>query len=168
MGWIRPIGLIRPICQTTGVNIVTPSEAPGVVAGDSIAVDSPYTGNGATTGTRLDLIFRIDPGPGNYTVKGDRTSALVNRDPVHPFFASYLANNGAFDPGVTALMPAPTTLPATVTPVLTTVPATPTARPAAAPVTASTVQPDSATPAASSTATRFIRAPRTASSWPSR
>src|SRR5262249_2852333 len=34
--------------------------------------------------------------PGNYTVKGDRTSALVNKDAVHPFFATYLANNGPF------------------------------------------------------------------------
>jgi len=82
--------------MNNGLNIVVPSEAPGVVAGDSIAVDSPYTGDGVTTGTRVDLIFRIDPGPGNYTVKGNRASALVNKDPAHPFFASYLANNGAF------------------------------------------------------------------------
>jgi hypothetical protein len=79
-----------------GLNIVAPSEAPGVVAGDSIVVSSPYTGNGVSTGTRLDLIFRIDPGPGNYTVKGDRTSTLVNKDPAHPFFAAYLADNGPF------------------------------------------------------------------------
>jgi hypothetical protein len=79
-----------------GLNIVAPAEAPGVVAGDSIVVSSPYTGDGVTTGTRLDLIFRIDPGPGNYVVKGNRGSALVNKDPAHPFFAAYLANNGPF------------------------------------------------------------------------
>jgi hypothetical protein len=45
---------------------------------------------------RIDLVFRIDPGPGNYAVKGNRASVLVNRDPAHPFFATYLANNGPF------------------------------------------------------------------------
>jgi hypothetical protein len=79
-----------------GLNIVAPAEAPGVVAGDSIVVTSPWNGDGITTGTRLDLVFRIDPGPGNYTVKGNRSSALVNKDPAHPFFAAYLANNGQF------------------------------------------------------------------------
>jgi hypothetical protein len=82
--------------MTTGLNIVVPQEAPGDVPGDSIAPNMPYLGNGVTTGTRLDLVFRIDPGPGNYTVKGDRTSPLVNKDPAHPFFAAYLANNGTF------------------------------------------------------------------------
>ena len=77
-------------------NIVTPTDDPGVVAGDSLVIVSPFTGDGVTTGTRLDLIFRIDPGPGNYTVKGNRASALVNKDPSHPFFATYLANNGPF------------------------------------------------------------------------
>jgi hypothetical protein len=66
------------------------------VNGDSLFVASPFTGNGTTTGVRLDLVFRIDPGPGNYTVKGNRGSALVNRDPAHPFFATYLANNGPY------------------------------------------------------------------------
>ena len=80
-----------------GLNIVNGSTDPtAVVPGDSIVVSSPYGGNGVTTGTRLDLIFRIDPGPGNYTVKGDRTSTLVNKDPAHPFFAAYLADNGPF------------------------------------------------------------------------
>jgi hypothetical protein len=82
--------------MNTGNNINTPTTDPGMVAGDSIAVSSPYTGNGTTTGTRVDLIFRIDPGPGNYVVKGNRGSALVNKDPAHPFFAAYLADNGPF------------------------------------------------------------------------
>ena len=51
---------------------------------------------GVATGTRVDLVFRIDPGPGNYVTKGNRASALVNRDPAHPFFATYLSNNGPF------------------------------------------------------------------------
>jgi hypothetical protein len=80
----------------TGLNIVAPQTAPGVVAGDSIAASAPYSGDGVNTGVRLDLVFRIDPGPGNYTIKGNRTSALVDRDPVHPFFATYLANNGPY------------------------------------------------------------------------
>ena len=80
----------------SGLNIVGPATDPGVVPGDSIVVGANYAGNGVTTGTRVDLVFRIDPGPGNYVVKGNRNSALVNRDPAHPFFATYLANNGAF------------------------------------------------------------------------
>ena len=80
----------------TGLNIVVPANAAGVVAGDSITAGAPYSGDGVNTGVRLDLVFRIDPGPGNYVVKGDRGSALVDRDPVHPFFATYLANNGPY------------------------------------------------------------------------
>lgn len=80
----------------TANRTVAPQDAPGVVAGDSIMVRSEYTGNGIATGTRVDLIFRIDWGPGSYTVKGNRSSALVNKDPAHPFAASYLANNGPF------------------------------------------------------------------------
>jgi hypothetical protein len=80
----------------TGLNIVAPATAPGVVPGDSILANAPYTGNGVSSGVRVDLVFRIDPGPGNYAIKGDRTSALVNTDPAHPFFATYLANNGPY------------------------------------------------------------------------
>jgi len=80
----------------TGLNIVAPANAPGVVAGDSILAEAPFTGDGVASGVRMDLVFRIDPGPGNYTVKGDRASALVNTDPAHPFFAAYLANNGPY------------------------------------------------------------------------
>ena len=80
----------------TALNIVAPATALGVVPGDTILANAPYTGDGIATGVRLDLVFRIDPGPGNYTVKGNRASALVNRDPAHPFFATYLANNGPY------------------------------------------------------------------------
>ena len=80
----------------SGLNIVAPATAPGVVAGDSILANSTYVGDGTTTGVRMDLVFRIDPGPGNYSVKGDRTSALVERDGAHPFWASYKASNGTY------------------------------------------------------------------------
>jgi hypothetical protein len=80
----------------TGLNIVAPANAPGVVAGDSILCNSPFVGDGITTGVRVDLIFRIDPGPGNYSVKGNRGSALVEKDVTHPFWATYKANNGPF------------------------------------------------------------------------
>ncbi len=80
----------------TSNNTIAPQGSVGLTAGDSLMVRSEYTGDGFATGTRVDLIFRIDPGPGNYTVKGNRASALVNKDATHPFFASYLANNGPF------------------------------------------------------------------------
>jgi len=80
----------------TGLNIVAPANAAGVVAGDSILCNSPFIGNGISSGVRVDLIFRIDPGPGNYSVKGDRSSALVEKDVLHPFWATYKANNGPF------------------------------------------------------------------------
>jgi hypothetical protein len=80
----------------SGLNIVAPANAPGVVPGDSITANAPFSGDGVTSGVRMDLVFRIDPGPGNYVVKGNRGSALVNKDPAHPFFATYLANNGPY------------------------------------------------------------------------
>ena len=80
----------------TGLNIVAPAQAVGVVAGDSILCNSPYVGDGISSGVRVDLIFRIDPGPGNYSIKGNRGSALVEKDVAHPFWATYRANNGTF------------------------------------------------------------------------
>ena len=82
--------------MTSALNIVVPLNDPGVVAGDSMVVIAPMWGDGITTGVRLDLVFRIDPGPGNYVVRGDPTSALFEKDPAHPFWASYMANNGLF------------------------------------------------------------------------
>jgi hypothetical protein len=49
----------------------------------------------------MDLVFRIDPGPGNYSIRGDRTSPLVEKDPAHPFWAAYQANSGVFGTGGT-------------------------------------------------------------------
>jgi hypothetical protein len=85
--------------MNTGLNIVAPANDPGVVAGDSLFIASPYIGDGITDGVRLDLVFRIDPGPGNYVIKGNRSSGLVNRDPAHPFFNQYLAARGTFGTG---------------------------------------------------------------------
>ncbi len=79
----------------SGLNTVFPANDPGVVPGDSMLAISEYVGTSAT-GVRLDLIFRIDWGPGSYTTKGNRATALVNKDPARPFAASYLANNGPF------------------------------------------------------------------------
>ena len=47
----------------------------------SSARSSPASSLIVTTGVRMVLVFRIDPGPGNYVTKGVRSSALVNRDP---------------------------------------------------------------------------------------
>jgi hypothetical protein len=82
----------------TGRNISTNSSFHGLlIAGDSLVARAAFAGgNGTTTGTRCDLVFRILPGPGSYSVPGDRTSPLVNRDPAHPFYATYLAANGPF------------------------------------------------------------------------
>ena len=41
-----------------------------LVAGDSMVVSAPGAG------VRLDLVFRVYPGPGNYVTSGDRTSGL--------------------------------------------------------------------------------------------
>jgi hypothetical protein len=82
--------------MVNGLNIVVPATSPGVVAGDSLLARAKWTGDGITTGTRVDPVFRIDPGPGNYVIKGNRTSALVNKDPLHSFFNAYLGNNGTF------------------------------------------------------------------------
>jgi hypothetical protein len=83
----------------SGLNIVQPINGPGYVAGDTVLAEAPFSGDGVSTGVRMDLIFRIDPGPGNYTVKGDRTSPLVEKDPAHPFWSAYEADNGAFGTG---------------------------------------------------------------------
>jgi hypothetical protein len=80
----------------SGLNNVAPANDVGVVPGDSILANSKWVGNGTSTGVRMDLIFRIDPGPGNYSVKGDRSSALVEKDPAHPFWAAYKASNGIY------------------------------------------------------------------------
>src|SRR5262249_27794528 len=55
-----------------GLNNGAPGGGQGVIPGDSLVYSSPFAGND----TRMDFVFRIKPGPGNYSVKGNRTSAL--------------------------------------------------------------------------------------------
>src|SRR5262249_21951152 len=67
--------------------------------GDTVVADAPGAG------LRLDLVFRVLPGPGNYVTIGNRASGL-RRAPTSPtaavanaastnFWESYLADNGA-------------------------------------------------------------------------
>lgn len=73
------------------------------VPGDSIYVKTDNTGGDA----RLDFVFRIYPGPGNYVIAGNKASGLrkvpqnaaaaVSGDA--SFFGQYLANAGEFSSG---------------------------------------------------------------------
>jgi hypothetical protein len=62
-----------------GLNNAKTGGGEGVISGDSLVYSSSFSGND----TRMDLVFRIKPGPGNYSLKGNRTSALwkVPSDP---------------------------------------------------------------------------------------
>jgi hypothetical protein len=64
----------------SGLNIVNPPQDKGVVAGDSILCNSPFVGDGVTTGVRVDLIFRIDPGPGNLLDQGQSRLGARRKD----------------------------------------------------------------------------------------
>jgi hypothetical protein len=55
-----------------GLNNAKTGGGEGVIPGDSVVYTSPFSGND----TRMDLVFRIKPGPGNYSVKGNRGSPL--------------------------------------------------------------------------------------------
>src|SRR5262249_25617005 len=63
----------------------------GVIPGDSLAYTASYNGND----TRVDLVFRIQPGPGNYSVKGDRSSPLW-KIPSDPGLGTASAGDNAF------------------------------------------------------------------------
>jgi hypothetical protein len=87
-------------CLRTGLNLApeTGNLQRLDLPGDSIVATAP--GNNV----RLDLVFRILPGPGNYAVPGDRNSGL-RRTPTNPavaqpgdasFWGQYLQANGAF------------------------------------------------------------------------
>jgi hypothetical protein len=79
----------------------------GVIVGDTLAVISDFEPGGRET--RLDFVFRIKPGPGNYSVKGDPSSPLwkTPSDPTQgvasagdgSFFGQYLANPGPYSKG---------------------------------------------------------------------
>ncbi len=66
----------------------------GVSPGDSSIINAAFG-----TDTRLDLVFRILPGPGNYTIAGDMTSGLIEKDGGHAFWATYLAAPGPVGAG---------------------------------------------------------------------
>src|SRR5262249_29055094 len=63
----------------------------GVIPGDSLVYSSPFAGNDA----RVDLVFRIKPGPGNYSVKGNRSSALW-KVPSNPGLGTASAGDNSF------------------------------------------------------------------------
>jgi len=70
----------RLTCLTkTGFNTSTPTGGLSrpVIAGDSMYVVAP----GSTV--RMDLVFRVYPGPGNYVTIGDRLSGLCQSTPVN-------------------------------------------------------------------------------------
>jgi len=91
---------------------ISPTASKSYTAGDTILANSPFFGDGTTTGVRMDLIFRILPGPGNYTVKGDPTSPLRSA----AFWTAYQSNVGPFGTGAPAAVPAPNTDVAFTTP----------------------------------------------------
>jgi len=79
------------------------------VPGDSMYVKTTNTGGDA----RLDFVFRVYPGPGNYVIAGNKASGLrkipqnaaaaVSGDA--SFFGQYLANDGEFGTGSGAAHP---------------------------------------------------------------
>jgi hypothetical protein len=66
--------------------------------GDTLSVISAFV-SGAGQPTRLDMLFRIFPGPGNYSDPGNMGSPLIEKDPSHPFWATYSASPGPFSKG---------------------------------------------------------------------
>ena len=91
----------------TGLNLapLTGDMSRQDLPGDTVVADAPGSG------LRMDLVFRILPGVGNYVTIGNRNSALrlvptsPTRVPVVPspvstnFWESYQADNGAFGTG---------------------------------------------------------------------
>ena len=75
------------------------------ITGDSMLVSAPGPD------TRLDLVFRIEPGPGNYMTIGSKASGVSRRPDGKPsgyvaatpgdgsFFGQYMANPGPFSKG---------------------------------------------------------------------
>jgi hypothetical protein len=82
-----------------GSNLASEARDEGVIIGDTLVVDSPFASPAGMT-TRIDLIFRLKPGPGNYSPKGSPGSPLIEKDPSHPFWATYRASPGPFGEGV--------------------------------------------------------------------
>jgi hypothetical protein len=65
-----------------------------VIVGDTLAASSAFISGQGTT-TRLDLLFRIKPGPGNYSTKGDVNSALY-KVPSNPGLGTASPGDGSF------------------------------------------------------------------------
>ena len=80
-----------------GLNLGSATGGEGVIIGDSLAARSFFG-----TDTRLDLLFRVLPGPGNYSTKGNMNSSLIERDPARPFWASYIASPNESGQGIGA------------------------------------------------------------------
>jgi hypothetical protein len=63
----------------------------GIIMGDTLTATAPFA-----TNTRVDFVFRILPGPGNYTDSGITLSPLIVKDPSRDFWGTYLLDNGPF------------------------------------------------------------------------
>ena len=110
--------------DTLAANVMTGynnADNTGVLSGpgarESLPGDSAFVGaNGDNV--RVDLVFRIFPGVGNYVTLGDKNSAVARRPDVNPrvaasaadagngaltpvdkFWGAYMADNGAFGTG---------------------------------------------------------------------
>jgi hypothetical protein len=81
-----------------GLNNAARNGGQGVIISDTLAVISAFV-SGAGQPTRLDMLFRIFPGPGNYSDPGNMGSPLIEKDPSHPFWATYSASPGPFSKG---------------------------------------------------------------------
>ena len=90
----------------TAVNHAGSQSMDGVIPGDSLVFASSYFGDD----TRMDLVFRILPGPGNYSDPGNTNSPLL-RVPSDPgagtaspgdgtFFGQYLESPGLLGKGL--------------------------------------------------------------------
>jgi hypothetical protein len=74
--------------------------------GDTLLVD--MAGLGSPTNVRMDLVFRIQPGPGNYSIVGDVTSPIRQVPGAAPtavvgdgsFWGQYMANPGQVSQGL--------------------------------------------------------------------
>ena len=105
------IGGIGTAFDTTAAQVRTgfnTAQATGDATRPNIAGDTTVV-TAAGAGVRLDMIFHILPGPGNYVTPGNRTSGVARRPDANGagrvaataldltnFWGAYLANNGIF------------------------------------------------------------------------
>ncbi|HET9327115.1 MAG TPA: FlgD immunoglobulin-like domain containing protein [Candidatus Eisenbacteria bacterium] len=99
------------VAPQTGSSSVTGNNARENISGDSALA------GGAGANVRMDLVFRILPGPGNYVTIGNRSSGIARRPDQAPrvaasagdvgaaipsaskFWGAYIADNGGFGTG---------------------------------------------------------------------